>query len=132
MKKLVLLFFPLLLMIFSCEKESELAPLTSNNMEQSSGIDVFVLDSIVTNPFPWAKIYYHLNYGPIPDPSKIHKLVIYRNGVQVFTLLPAAANAFSPLDAGVARFNYYTYHFALMEADGTVSKLSAPHNVYIP
>ncbi|MFL5765176.1 MAG: hypothetical protein ACJ77K_14635 [Bacteroidia bacterium] len=132
MKKILLLVFPVLLLLFSCHKDSGLGDLKPNNMEPGNGIDVFVFDSVQTNPYPFAKIFYHINYSPIADPSRIYKIVVYRGGVPVFYLLPSASNAFSPTDLGVSRFSTYDYQFGLMESDNTVSKVSAHHLVYIP
>lgn len=116
----------------SCNKESELGDLSPNTMEPDNGIDVFVLDSIKTNPFPYTKIFYHIKYELIKDPSKIYKIVIYRNDIPGFYLLPTASNAFSPMDLSVNRFETYKYSFGLMEADNTISKTSASYYIYVP
>lgn len=126
--------FLLLILIVACQKKSELDDLSpkSNVFAPENKNKFFVFDSVKTNQYPYAQLFYHVRYDLMPDPSVVSKIVIYRDGVLKFRLSLTQPNVYKPTDLSVYRFTTYNYTFALEDSNGGLSFFSDQLTVYIP
>ena len=138
MKRNLFFLAVIIVSLISCSKESGLDALEADNvMEPANPTDVFVLDS-VRKSVAWAgagtylQLFYHVKYELMGDTTRISKVVIYRNGAECYRLGLHQMNTYNPKDYGVSVGHTYTYTFAFMEENETLSKLSAKHVIVFP
>ena len=132
-KFITILFVAIIFFLFSCNKKSEVPELIINNaLDPIASSDPFVFDGSATTQNPSIVLYFHVNYSLIKYPSKIAKILVYKDGHVYFHILVSASNSYHPLDSSVARFSTYVYTFALEDTKGNISILSTPHSVYVP
>ena len=130
------IFLLLLTITLSSCRKNELEEDLVSVLEESSGEEIIIVDSLKTN-LPgmntFVQGYFHIRYQLIKDTSFIGNVVIYESsqfGVRTYVLHPQQRNYF--IDINVSSNNEFTFNFALVDLNGKVSKKSKSYTVFVP
>ena len=124
-KLLVVISFCAFTMV-SCEKDNELEGVAIYNpYDHNSGIELIQLDSI--NKFygavPHLKGYFHINQAYV-DTHQVHRLILYRNGLEKGRLSPGNFTFFVDITAMPGAT--YNYQLSLIMKDSSYTKINMP------
>lgn len=129
-KRTTLILFILILgfSLTSCEKkENELTDvILYNPYDLNSGIELVTIDSMTRNygSLPNLKGFFHINNEYV-DSSLVHRLILYRDGVEKGRLSPGNFSFFVDITAQPG--GTYNYQLSIIMKDSSYTKLSQPY-----